>query len=101
MALVPTLGAAIPAHPSTKLPTAFLMRSIGTSAMSAPTPNCHMRVKVRKYAGAGFVMVKTTQKTKDARVTTPSVVMIARRRAPRKNFTPIHAASSMMSGHST
>ncbi len=71
------------------------------SATIAPTPNCHMRPNVTKYAGAGSVIVKITQKTKDAAVTTPSAMRTARRRAPRNHFTPIHAASSMMSGHIT
>ena len=46
------------------------MRSIGTSATIAPTPNCHIRPKVTKYAGAGFVIVKTTQNTNEMTETT-------------------------------
>ena len=59
----------MPAQPSTKLPMALRIRSAGMSATIAPTPNCHIRPKVTKYAGAGFVIVKTTQKTKDTAVT--------------------------------
>ncbi|MNL69472.1 hypothetical protein D3C87_1943400 [compost metagenome] len=60
-----------------------------------------MRPNVTKYAGAGFVIVNTTQKANETAVTIPRAPMITRRRSPRKNFTPIHAASSMMSGHIT
>ena len=57
------------------------------SATIAPTPNCHIRPKVTKYAGAGLVIVKITQNTKDATVTTASAMMTARRSDPRKRFT--------------
>ncbi len=60
----------MPAQPSTKLPIALRIRSIGTSATIAPTPNCHMRPKVTKYAGAGFVIVNTTQNANDSTDTT-------------------------------
>ena len=58
----------MPVHPSTKLPTALRTRSMGTSATIAPTPNCHMRPKVTKYAGAGLVMVNTTQNANETTV---------------------------------
>ena len=98
---ITSTSTAMPAHPRTKLPIALRMRSAGMSATMAPTPNCHIRPKVTKYAGAGSVIVKTTQNTKDAALTTPSATITAWRRRPRNHFSAIHAASSMMSGHMT
>ena len=94
-------SAAIPAQPSTKLTHAFRTRSAGTSAMTAPRPNSHIRPKVTKYAGAGCSIVNTMQKMSEAALTAARVTRIVIRMPRRRDFTAIHAARSMSSGHMT
>jgi hypothetical protein len=99
-------SAMMPAQPSTKLSSGRCTRSSGTSAMSAPTPNCHMRPNVTKYAGAGLLKVNQTLKRNESTLTIAIATTTPRRRAslgvrPRNALTPSQAASSMISGQST